>query len=250
MPRTKPLPAPDRAAPARPGLGSAPGAPPTPFSRRWPPWSPAYACRWPGTCPWPRLEAGTGRTSAWRSKPGCVPVRTRCCSWAIRGRPHPLLAAEELEKELAWCRRNPWGAGAKALLGQDPRHLLPLAADLARERLDGVYGRHGFESVGLAEPLETRRGPVRRLRPRSLPLSRAAAPRAGRAVPRLGAGRGRWNPADRPAGGLGRPGRGGGRRPAAAVPAAGAPIVRRKACPHPCLLLFCGLWKPASSLNS
>jgi hypothetical protein len=70
------------------------------------------------------------------------------------GAPHPLLAAEELEKELAWCRRNPWGSGARALLGQEPRHLLPLAADLVRDKLDGCYGRHGFESVGLAEPLE------------------------------------------------------------------------------------------------
>jgi hypothetical protein len=84
-------------------------------------------------------------------------VRSRSDSVLLMGyggAPHPLLAAEELEKELGWCRRNPWGSGAKALLGQEPRHLLPLAADLAREALDGVYGRHGFESVGLAEPLE------------------------------------------------------------------------------------------------
>ena len=84
-------------------------------------------------------------------------VRSRSDSvllMGFAGAPHPLLAAEELDKELAWCRRNPWGIAAKSLLGQEPRHLLPLAADLAREMLDGVYGRHGFESVGLAEPLE------------------------------------------------------------------------------------------------
>ena len=84
-------------------------------------------------------------------------VRSRSDSvllMGFAGAPHPLLAAEELDKELAWCRRNPWGIAVKSLLGQEPRHLLPLAADLARETLDGVYGRHGFESVGLAEPLE------------------------------------------------------------------------------------------------
>lgn len=84
-------------------------------------------------------------------------VRSRSDSvllMGFAGAPHPLLAAEELDKELAWCRRNPWGIAAKSLLGQEPRHLLPLVADLTRETLDGVYGRHGFESVGLAEPLE------------------------------------------------------------------------------------------------
>ncbi len=83
-------------------------------------------------------------------------VRSRSDSVLLMGyggAPHPLLSADELEKELAWCRRNPWGSGARALLGQEPRHLLPPAADLAREALDGVYGRHGFQSVGLAKPL-------------------------------------------------------------------------------------------------
>ena len=80
------------------------------------------------------------------------------------GAPHPLLAAEELNKELSWCRRNPWGPAARALLGQEPQHLLPVAADLLREELEGVYARHGFTSVGLPEPLEqalTRLGPGR-----------------------------------------------------------------------------------------
>jgi hypothetical protein len=105
--------------------------------------------------PLAHLEAGKGRADL------AVEIKTR-----VRGRsdsvllmgysgaPHPLLSADELEKELAWCRRSPWGTGARALLGQEPRHLLPLAADLTRETLDGVYGRHGFASVGLAEPLE------------------------------------------------------------------------------------------------
>jgi hypothetical protein len=101
------------------------------------------------------LEAGRGRADL------AVEIKTRVRSrsdsvllMGYGGGPHPLLAAEELERELDWCRRNPWGSGAKSLLGQEPKHLLPLAADLAREALDGVYGRHGFETVGLAEPLE------------------------------------------------------------------------------------------------
>ncbi len=101
------------------------------------------------------LEADRGRADL------AVEIKTRVRSrsdsvllMGYGGGPHPLLAAEELEKELDWCRRNPWGSGARSLLGQEPKHLLPLAADLARESLDGVYGRHGFETVGLAEPLE------------------------------------------------------------------------------------------------
>lgn len=65
------------------------------------------------------------------------------------GAPHPLLRAEELEKELAWCRRNPWGAASRGLLGQEARHLLPTAADPLRERLEGAYSRQGIASVGL-----------------------------------------------------------------------------------------------------
>ncbi len=101
------------------------------------------------------LEADRGRADL------AVEIKTRVRSrsdsvllMGYGGGPHPLLAAEELEKELDWCRRNPWGGGARSLLGQEPKHLLPLAADLTRETMDGVYGRHGFETVGLAEPLE------------------------------------------------------------------------------------------------
>jgi hypothetical protein len=100
------------------------------------------------------LEASRGRADL------AVEIKTRVRSrsdsvllMGYGGGPHPLLAAEELERELDWCRRNPWGSGAKSLLGQEPKHLLPLVADLAREALDGVYGRHGFQTVGLAEPL-------------------------------------------------------------------------------------------------
>ena len=72
----------------------------------------------------------------------------------FRGAPHPLLQAEELDRELAWCRRNPWFPGAKSLLGQDPAHLLPLVPDLLREQAAGVYSRRGLVSVGVALPLE------------------------------------------------------------------------------------------------
>jgi len=70
------------------------------------------------------------------------------------GAPHPLLRAEELDKEIAWCRRNPWGAGARGLFGQEARHLLPAAADLLRERQEEVYSRHGVASLGLAVPAQ------------------------------------------------------------------------------------------------
>jgi hypothetical protein len=72
----------------------------------------------------------------------------------FRGAPHPLLLAEELDRELAWCRRNPWLPGAKSLLGQEPAHILPMVPDLLREQASGVYSRRGFVSVGVALPLE------------------------------------------------------------------------------------------------
>ena len=72
----------------------------------------------------------------------------------FRGAPHLLLQAEELDRELAWCRRNPWFPGAKSLLGQEPAHLLPLVPDLLREQASGVYSRRGFITVGVALPLE------------------------------------------------------------------------------------------------
>jgi hypothetical protein len=75
----------------------------------------------------------------------------------FRGAPHPLLQAEELERELAWCRRNPWLPGAKSLLGQEPVHLLPLVPDLLREQAGGLYSRRGFLSVGVALPLQEAR---------------------------------------------------------------------------------------------
>ena len=88
------------------------------------------------------------------------------------GSPHPLLASAELERELDWCRRSPWGSGAKALLGQEPRHLLPVCPDLLRESVEGVYGRHGFESVGVAVRFTARGGDAFRF----------PAARAGQAV--------------------------------------------------------------------
>ncbi len=72
----------------------------------------------------------------------------------FRGAPHLLLQAEELDREIAWCRRNPWLPGAKSLLGQEPAHLLPLSPDLLREQACGLYSRRGFVSVGVALPLE------------------------------------------------------------------------------------------------
>ncbi len=65
---------------------------------------------------------------------------------------HPLLSAEELEKELGWSRENPWGSGLRARFGQDPPFILPVYADLPRERTRQVYSRQGFRAIGLVLP--------------------------------------------------------------------------------------------------
>lgn len=115
------------------------------------------------------LERGRGRAGL------AMEIKTRVRSrsdsvllMGYSGSPHPLLTSEELERELDWCRRSPWGSGAKTLLGQEPRHLLPVCPDLLRESLEGVYGRHGFESVGVAARFVARGGKAFRF-----PASRA-----------------------------------------------------------------------------
>jgi len=65
------------------------------------------------------------------------------------GAVHPLLDDHELERELSWCRRNPWLPGFRELLGQEPGVTIPCVPDLAREAAAGVYSAAGFHIVGL-----------------------------------------------------------------------------------------------------
>lgn len=70
------------------------------------------------------------------------------CGYA--GALHPLLSGEELEKELAWSRENPWSSGIRTLFGQDPEAILPVYPDLPREASHGIYRLCGFTAVGVA----------------------------------------------------------------------------------------------------
>jgi hypothetical protein len=67
----------------------------------------------------------------------------------FRGALHPFLDDHELDRELSWCRRNPWIGGFKDLFGQEPEVTIPFAPDLIREAASGVYSGAGYQLVGL-----------------------------------------------------------------------------------------------------
>ncbi len=64
------------------------------------------------------------------------------------GAVHPLLCTDELEKELAWCRKNPWLPGAKSEI------IMPIYPDLRRELYHGIYSSRGFRILGLPASLK------------------------------------------------------------------------------------------------
>jgi hypothetical protein len=69
------------------------------------------------------------------------------------GAPHPLLLADELERELRWCYRNPWFPAVGNLFGAHPEVIIPVYPELYAEGSTGVYGSHGFRVIGVPIPL-------------------------------------------------------------------------------------------------
>ncbi len=65
------------------------------------------------------------------------------------GAPHPLLAVEEVSRELEWSRSNPWGSGLTDVFRAQPDALVPAAADLSRRLVLELYERHGFRHIGV-----------------------------------------------------------------------------------------------------
>ena len=65
---------------------------------------------------------------------------------------HPLLTIDELEKELAWGVKNPWGTGITEVLGLQPTVLGPRLADLLREDALKAYTSHGFRWIAAPGP--------------------------------------------------------------------------------------------------
>ncbi len=62
---------------------------------------------------------------------------------------HPLLNIDELEREVAWGLKNPWGTGIAELLGVRASVLVPQVPDLARAEAWGIYRDHGFTRIGV-----------------------------------------------------------------------------------------------------
>jgi hypothetical protein len=65
------------------------------------------------------------------------------------GASHRLLNIDELDREVSWGLRNPWGTGVTDVLGVKPRTLVPRVADLSRDDAWKVYRDHGFGLIGI-----------------------------------------------------------------------------------------------------
>ena len=63
---------------------------------------------------------------------------------------HPLLSLDELEKELNWGMKNPWGTGVTDAFGVRPSILVPRMPDFRRPQAIEAYRRHGFPRIGIA----------------------------------------------------------------------------------------------------
>ena len=97
--------------------------------------------------------------------PGCasldsllVEIKARCASRGdrvvaagFRGAVHPLLTADELDKELVWCWSHPAAAGFAELFASNPAVIMPEYPDPWRELGGAFYSRRGFKALGLPQ---------------------------------------------------------------------------------------------------
>lgn len=65
------------------------------------------------------------------------------------GAAHPELQQDELDRELAWCFRNPWFSALAAVFGEPPAAVLPFRADPLREAATGAYSAAGFRLLAV-----------------------------------------------------------------------------------------------------
>jgi hypothetical protein len=70
-------------------------------------------------------------------------------SMGYSGSPHCLLSLDELDREVSWGLKNPWGTGISDLMGLRPRILVPRVADLARPGAWKLYAENGFRLIGV-----------------------------------------------------------------------------------------------------
>ena len=71
-------------------------------------------------------------------------------SMGYAGACHPLLNLDELDKELTWGLKNPWGTGLTDTLDLRPPVLMPELPDLLRPDAVKLYRAHGFSLVGIS----------------------------------------------------------------------------------------------------
>ena len=101
----------------------------------------------------PALPAGTParkRASIIRTlRPRIESQGDAVTSMGYSGSPHCLLSLDELDRELSWGLKNPWGTGISDLMGLRPRILVPRVADLARPGAWKLYAENGFRLIGV-----------------------------------------------------------------------------------------------------
>jgi len=71
-------------------------------------------------------------------------------SMGFSGACHPLLNLDELEKELSWGLKNPWGTGLTDVLNLRTHVLIPRVPDLVRPGALKLYADRGFTLVGIS----------------------------------------------------------------------------------------------------
>lgn len=72
-------------------------------------------------------------------------------SMGFSGACHPLLNLDELEKELSWGLKNPWGTGLTDVLNLRTHVLIPRVPDLVRPGALKLYADRGFTLVGICD---------------------------------------------------------------------------------------------------
>ncbi len=72
-------------------------------------------------------------------------------SMGFSGACHPLLNLDELDKELSWGLKNPWGTGLTDVLNLRTRVLIPRVPDLVRPGALKLYADRGFTLVGICD---------------------------------------------------------------------------------------------------
>jgi hypothetical protein len=71
-------------------------------------------------------------------------------SMGYAGACHPFLNLDELDRELSWGLKNPWGTGITDILDLRPPVLIPQLPDLLRPEAGKMYEAHGFPLVGIS----------------------------------------------------------------------------------------------------